>query len=69
MATGNRHQPELLIQYVPLCDRAGQYEQVNYAAAKSGIYGLTKALACGVIFLIEGAAGFIAGSTLDINGG
>lgn len=99
--------------------RAGQYGQVNYAAAKSGIHGFTKALARegassnitvnaiapgyvetdmvravpdnvlekiiatipvgrlgqpediarGVIFLIEDEAGFITGSTLDINGG
>lgn len=99
--------------------RAGQYGQVNYAAAKSGIHGFTKALARegassnvtvnaiapgyvetdmvravpenvlqkivatipvgrlgqpediarGVIFLIEDDAGFITGSTLDVNGG
>ncbi len=99
--------------------RAGQYGQANYAAAKSGIHGFTKALARegassnitvnaiapgyvetdmvravpdavlekiiktipvgrlgqpediarGVIFLIEDEAGFITGSTLDVNGG
>jgi acetoacetyl-CoA reductase len=99
--------------------RAGQYGQVNYAAAKSGIHGFTKALARegaavnitvnaiapgyvetdmvravpeevlekiiktipvgrlgqpediarGILFLIEDEAGFITGSTLDINGG
>ncbi len=99
--------------------RAGQYGQVNYAAAKSGIHGFTKALARegaavnvtvnaiapgyvetdmvravpeevlgkiirtipvgrlgqpediarGILFLIEDDAGFITGSTLDINGG
>lgn len=99
--------------------QAGQYGQVNYAAAKSGIHGFTKALAqegakCGitvnaiapgyvltdmvravpekvlekiistipvgrlgnpediargVIFLVGDDAGFITGSTVDINGG
>lgn len=99
--------------------RAGQYGQVNYAAAKSGIHGFTKALAMegatkgitvnavapgyvltdmvkavpekvlekiiaripvgrlgdpqdiarAVMFLVADEAGFITGSTLDINGG
>lgn len=99
--------------------RAGQYGQVNYAAAKSGIHGFTKALALegasknitvnaiapgyvltdmvravpekvlqkiiatipvgrlgdpddiarAVLFLVGDDAGFITGSTLDINGG
>lgn len=99
--------------------QAGQYGQVNYAAAKSGIHGFTKALAqegakCGitvnaiapgyvltdmvravpekvlekiistipvgrlgnpediargVMFLVGDDAGFITGSTVDINGG
>lgn len=99
--------------------RAGQYGQVNYAAAKSGIHGFTKALARegagvnvtvnaiapgyvetdmvravpenvlekiiktipvgrlgtpddiarSVMFLVDDEAGFITGSTLDINGG
>ncbi len=99
--------------------RAGQYGQVNYAAAKSGIHGFTKALARegaavnvtvnaiapgyvetdmvravpekvlekiittipvgrlgqpqdisrAVMFLVEDEAGFITGSTIDINGG
>ncbi|MEJ2177040.1 MAG: acetoacetyl-CoA reductase [Gammaproteobacteria bacterium] len=98
---------------------AGQYGQVNYAAAKSGIHGFTKALALegaakgitvnaiapgyvltdmvkavpekvlekiiatipvgrlgdphdiarGVLFLVGDEAGFITGSTVDINGG
>ncbi len=98
---------------------AGQYGQVNYAAAKSGIHGFTKALALegaakgitvnaiapgyvltdmvkavpekvlekiigtipvgrlgdphdiarGVLFLVSDQAGFITGSTVDINGG
>jgi acetoacetyl-CoA reductase len=99
--------------------RAGQYGQVNYAAAKSGIHGFTKALALegaskgitvnavapgyiltdmvkavpekvlekiasripvgrlgepeeiarAVTFLVADGAGFITGSTLDVNGG
>ncbi len=99
--------------------RAGQYGQVNYAAAKSGIHGFTKALARegasrnitvnavapgyvltdmvravpekvlekiiaripvgrlgspediarSVMFLVADEAGFITGSTLDVNGG
>ena len=99
--------------------RAGQYGQVNYAAAKSGIHGFTKALALegasknitvnaiapgyvltdmvravpekvlqkiiatipvgrlgdpddiarAVSFLVADDAGFVTGSTLDINGG
>ncbi len=99
--------------------QAGQYGQVNYAAAKSGIHGFTKALAKegaakgitvnaiapgyvltdmvravpekvldkiistipvgrlgdpndiarGVLFLVSDEAGFITGSTVDINGG
>jgi acetoacetyl-CoA reductase len=99
--------------------QAGQYGQVNYAAAKSGIHGFTKALAKegaakgitvnaiapgyvdtdmvravpekvlekiiatipvgrlgqardiarGVVFLVADDAGFITGSTVDINGG
>jgi len=99
--------------------QAGQYGQVNYAAAKSGIHGFTKALAKegaakeitvnaiapgyvetdmvravpenvlekivatipvgrlgqaediarGVLFLVDDNAGFITGSTIDINGG
>ncbi|RKZ70140.1 MAG: beta-ketoacyl-ACP reductase [Gammaproteobacteria bacterium] len=99
--------------------QAGQYGQVNYAAAKSGIHGFTKALAKegaaknitvnaiapgyvntdmvkavpekvlekivatipvgrlgeaediarGVLFLVDDAAGFVTGSTIDINGG
>lgn len=99
--------------------QAGQYGQVNYAAAKSGIHGFTKALALegagkgitvnaiapgyvltdmvravpekvlekivaqipigrlgdpsdiarGVLFLVGDDAGFITGSTVDINGG
>ena len=95
--------------------QAGQYGQVNYAAAKSGIHGFTKALALegaakgitvnaiapgyvdtdmvravlekiigtipvgrlgyasdiarGVLFLVADDAGFITGSTVDINGG
>ncbi|MCB1757858.1 MAG: acetoacetyl-CoA reductase [Gammaproteobacteria bacterium] len=99
--------------------RAGQYGQVNYAAAKSGIHGFTKALALegagkgitvnaiapgyvltdmvravpekvlekiiatipvgrlgdphdiarAVTFLTSDDAGFITGSTLDVNGG
>lgn len=99
--------------------QAGQYGQVNYAAAKSGIHGFTKALAQegagkgitvnaiapgyvltdmvkavpekvlekiiatipvgrlgdphdiarGVLFLVSDGAGFITGSTVDINGG
>lgn len=99
--------------------QAGQYGQVNYAAAKSGIHGFTKALAKegaakgitvnaiapgyvltdmvravpekvldkiistipvarlgdpndiarGVLFLVSDDAGFITGSTVDINGG
>jgi len=99
--------------------RAGQYGQVNYAAAKSGIHGFTKALAMegasrnitvnavapgyvltdmvravpekvlekivaripvgrlgspediarAVMFLVADEAGFITGSTLDVNGG
>ena len=98
--------------------QAGQYGQVNYAAAKSGIHGFTKALAKegaakgitvnaiapgyvltdmvravpekvldkiistipvgrlgdpndiarGVLFLVSDDAGFITGSTVDING-
>lgn len=98
---------------------AGQYGQVNYAAAKSGIHGFTKALALegaakgitvnaiapgyvltdmvkavpekvlekiiatipvgrlgdphdiarGVLFLVSDEAGFVTGSTVDINGG
>lgn len=99
--------------------RAGQYGQVNYAAAKSGLHGFTKALALegasknitvnaiapgyvltdmvravpekvlekivsripvgrlgdpddiarAVMFLVSDDAGFITGSTLDVNGG
>ena len=99
--------------------QAGQYGQVNYAAAKSGIHGFTKALAKegaakgitvnaiapgyvdtdmvravpenvlekiiatipvgrlghaediarGVLFLVADNAGFVTGSTIDINGG
>jgi len=99
--------------------QAGQYGQVNYAAAKSGMQGFTKALALetaskgitvnviapgyidtemvrsvsqkvlekivakipvgrlgqveeiarGVLFLAADEAGFVAGSTLSINGG
>lgn len=99
--------------------RAGQYGQVNYAAAKSGIHGFTKALALegaskgitvnaiapgyvltdmvravpekvlekiiatipvgrlgdpkdiarAVAFLTSDEAGFVTGSTLDVNGG
>ncbi len=99
--------------------RAGQYGQVNYAAAKSGIHGFTKALAMegavkgitvnavapgyvltdmvkavpekvlekivaripvgrlgdpqdiarAVMFLVADEAGFITGSTIDVNGG
>ncbi len=99
--------------------RAGQYGQVNYAAAKSGIHGFTKALAMegatkgitvnavapgyvltdmvkavpekvlekivaripvgrlgdpediarAVMFLVADEAGFITGSTMDVNGG
>lgn len=99
--------------------QAGQYGQVNYAAAKSGIHGFTKALAKegatknitvnaiapgyvntdmvkavpekvldkiiatipvgrlgeaediarGVLFLVADEAGFVTGSTIDINGG
>ncbi len=99
--------------------QAGQYGQVNYAAAKSGIHGFTKALAKegaaknitvnaiapgyvntdmvkavpakvlekiiatipvgrlgeaediarGVKFLVADEAGFVTGSTIDINGG
>ncbi len=99
--------------------QAGQYGQVNYAAAKSGIHGFTKAMAKegaaknitvnaiapgyvetdmvravpervlgkiiatipvgrlgqpediarGVMFLVDDEAGFITGSTIDINGG
>jgi len=99
--------------------QAGQYGQVNYAAAKSGIHGFTKALAKegaakgitvnaiapgyvntdmvravpqnvlekiiatipvgrlgeaediarGVLFLVSEDAGFVTGSTIDINGG
>lgn len=99
--------------------RAGQYGQVNYAAAKSGIHGFTKALAMegasrnitvnavapgyvltdmvravpekvlekiiaripvgrlgspediarAIMFLVADEAGFITGSTLDVNGG
>ncbi len=58
-----------IINVSSVIGETGNIGQVNYAASKSGLFGLTKSLARVVGFLAADASAYITGQIWAVNGG